>query len=215
MVEGVSEKFGAFVHQQIVWAKDRGILPARTTSGSTALLLRLAQRPTDRRGFPTCYPSTIWNIPTVKVGKTDHPTSKPIEVSPCRCASTPGEVCSSRSGPRLAIVAGETTGRRVFAIEISPQYIDVAVKRWQTVTDKRATLTATAARSTRSPANGCRWPHETIAPDVAGRGDHERLAGLRRGAADAEPPSTMPSASTVLSARSVQASLACFKGSSP
>ena len=28
----------------------------------------------------------------------------------------------------------------MFAIEISPQYIDVAVKRWQTVTDKRATL---------------------------------------------------------------------------
>ena len=26
MVEGVWEKFGAFVHQQIVWAKDRGIL---------------------------------------------------------------------------------------------------------------------------------------------------------------------------------------------
>ena len=26
MVEGVWEKFGAFVHQQIVWAKDRGML---------------------------------------------------------------------------------------------------------------------------------------------------------------------------------------------
>ena len=32
------------------------------------------------------------------------------------------------------------TGRRVFAIEISPQYVDVAVKRWQTASGKQATL---------------------------------------------------------------------------
>jgi hypothetical protein len=38
------------------------------------------------------------------------------------------------------IVAGETTGRRVFAIEISPQYVDVAVRRWQTAAGKTATL---------------------------------------------------------------------------
>jgi hypothetical protein len=28
----------------------------------------------------------------------------------------------------------------VFAIEISPQYVDVAIKRWQTATSKPATL---------------------------------------------------------------------------
>jgi hypothetical protein len=44
------------------------------------------------------------------------------------------------SGSGSQIVAGETTGRRVFAIEISPQYIDVAVKRWQAATGKPAAL---------------------------------------------------------------------------
>ena len=29
------------------------------------------------------------------------------------------------------IIAAEQTGRRVCAIEISPVYVDVAVKRWQ------------------------------------------------------------------------------------
>ena len=44
------------------------------------------------------------------------------------------------SGSGSQIIAGETTGRRVFAIEISPPYVDVAVKRWQAATDKTATL---------------------------------------------------------------------------
>jgi DNA modification methylase len=44
------------------------------------------------------------------------------------------------SGSGSQIIAGETTGRRVFAIEISPQYVDVAVKRWQTATGNQAVL---------------------------------------------------------------------------
>ena len=37
-------------------------------------------------------------------------------------------------------MAGEQTGRRVFAMEISPQYVDVAVRRWQTATGEAAIL---------------------------------------------------------------------------
>jgi DNA modification methylase len=53
----------------------------------------------------------------------------------------PGEVCYEPfSGSGSQIIAGETTGRRVFAIEISPQYVDVAVRRWQTATGQQAVL---------------------------------------------------------------------------
>ena len=37
-------------------------------------------------------------------------------------------------------MAGETNGRRVFAMEISPAYVDVAVARWQAETGKQAIL---------------------------------------------------------------------------
>jgi hypothetical protein len=37
----------------------------------------------------------------------------------------------SRSGSGTTIIAGEMTGRRVLAIELSPAYVDVAVLRWQ------------------------------------------------------------------------------------
>ena len=37
-------------------------------------------------------------------------------------------------------MAGETNGRRVFAMEISAAYVDVAVERWQAETGKDAIL---------------------------------------------------------------------------
>jgi DNA modification methylase len=55
--------------------------------------------------------------------------------------SSPGQaVYEPFSGSGTTIIAGEMTGRHVYAIELSPQYVDVAVKRWQAFTGKEATL---------------------------------------------------------------------------
>ena len=101
MVEGVWEKFGAFVHQQIVWAKDRGILTRSYYLWQHEPCFFGWLKGNKPPRVSDDYPSTIWNIPTVKVGeKTDHPTSKPIEVfaMPMRQHARPGEVCvTSRS----------------------------------------------------------------------------------------------------------------------
>ena len=43
-------------------------------------------------------------------------------------------------GSGSQIMAGEANGRRVFAMEISPAYIDVAVERWQAETGRDAIL---------------------------------------------------------------------------
>jgi hypothetical protein len=37
-------------------------------------------------------------------------------------------------------MAGEANGRRVYAMEISPAYVDVAVERWQAETGRDAIL---------------------------------------------------------------------------
>ena len=144
MVEGVWEKFGAFVHQQIVWAKARGILTRSYYLWQHEPCFFGWLKGNKPPRVSDDYPSTVWNLPTVKVGeKTEHPTSKPIEVFaiPMRQHTKPGEVCFEPfSGSGSQIIAGEATGRRVYAIEISPQYVDVAVRRWQTASGKQATL---------------------------------------------------------------------------
>jgi len=42
------------------------------------------------------------------------------------------------SGSGTTIIAAEQTGRRCYAMELSPNYVDVAVRRWQQYTGKRA-----------------------------------------------------------------------------
>lgn len=58
--------------------------------------------------------------------------------------SKPGDaVYEPFSGSGTTIIAGEQIGRRVFAIELNPIYVDVAIRRWQSFTGKSATLQAT------------------------------------------------------------------------
>ena len=60
--------------------------------------------------------------------------------------SAPGDsVHEPFSGSGTTIIAAEQTGRRCYAMELSPQYVDVAVRRWQQFTGKVATLESTGA----------------------------------------------------------------------
>jgi DNA modification methylase len=47
------------------------------------------------------------------------------------------------SGSGTTIIASEQTGRRCYAMELSPHYVDVAVRRWQQFTGQTATLEST------------------------------------------------------------------------
>jgi DNA modification methylase len=51
----------------------------------------------------------------------------------------PGELCYEPfSGSGSQLIAAEKTGRRCYGIEISPVYVDVAVRRWSEFTGKKA-----------------------------------------------------------------------------
>lgn len=86
--------------------------------------------------------STVWFIEHIK-SDTGHGTQKPVECMkrPIENNSSPGQaVYEPFSGSGTTIIAAEMTGRCCHAIELSPAYVDVAVKRWQAFTGKAATL---------------------------------------------------------------------------
>jgi DNA modification methylase len=92
--------------------------------------------------------STLWQIPKPQKSETGHSTQKPVECMkrPIENNSSPGQaVYEPFSGSGTTIIAGEMTGRHIYAIELNPAYVDVAVKRWQEFTGKDATLEATGA----------------------------------------------------------------------
>ena len=87
--------------------------------------------------------STLWQIDKPRKSETGHSTQKPVECMkrPIENNSSPGQaVYEPFSGSGTTIIAGEMTGRHIYAIELSPAYVDVAVKRWQEFTGQTATL---------------------------------------------------------------------------
>lgn len=96
--------------------------------------------------------STVWEIANNNAfggtgeNKSGHGTQKPVECMrrPMENNSSPGQaVYDPFVGSGTTIIAGEISGRHVYAIEINPAYVDVCVRRWEDFTGGQAHLEAT------------------------------------------------------------------------
>jgi DNA modification methylase len=156
MVEGVWQKHGAFAHQQIIWNKDRPVITRSWYMWQHEPCFFGWVRPHKPPRIADDNPHSVWNIPTIPPGtKTEHPTSKPVQVFeiPMRQHAKPGELCYEPfSGSGSQLIAAEKTGRRCYAIEISPVYCDVAVRRWEEFTGKKAERVCLEGPVNQSPA---------------------------------------------------------------
>lgn len=73
---------------------------------------------------------------------TMHPTTKPVGMVADAikdCSRRGGIVLDAFGGSGPTLIACEDTGRKARLIEIDPIYCDVAIRRWQQRTGKRAT----------------------------------------------------------------------------
>ena len=73
----------------------------------------------------------------------EHPTQKPVELfaRPIRKHTKIGEVVFEPfSGSGSQLIAAEMLGRRCRAMELSPPFVDAAVRRWQNYTGREAVL---------------------------------------------------------------------------
>lgn len=144
MLEECWERAGAFVHQQIIWVKDRGVLTrSHYLWKHEPCFMGWIKGKRPPKVAEETLPST-WLLPSfAKDERPDHPTPKPLDAFgiPMRQHVTRGGLCYEPfCGSGSQIMAGEKNGRRVYAMEISPAYVDVAIERWQAATDKNAIL---------------------------------------------------------------------------
>jgi DNA modification methylase len=94
--------------------------------------------------------STVWASASPKFimggsdeQKSDHPTQKPIELMrrPILNHTKRGElVYEPFLGSGTTLAAAEVTERVCCGMELDPKYIDVIVKRWETISGKKVTL---------------------------------------------------------------------------
>jgi DNA modification methylase len=88
--------------------------------------------------------TTLWSIPSRdQDAETVHGTQKPVEcmARPIRNNSQPGQaVYEPFCGSGTTLISAEMEGRACCAIELSPAYVDVAVRRWCDFTGEAAVL---------------------------------------------------------------------------
>ncbi|MCA9293202.1 MAG: DNA modification methylase [Phycisphaerales bacterium] len=135
MLEAAWTKHGAFVHAQIIWVKNRGILTRSWYLWQHEPCLmgwlkgNMPSR-VEKRRLPT-----VWQVDTLasNADRPDHPTPKPLEVFeiPMRQHTRAGDICYEPfAGSGTQFIAAERMGRRCFGIEISPVYCDLIVRRF-------------------------------------------------------------------------------------
>ena len=135
---------GILMHQTLIWVKSRGVLTRSDFMWQHEPCLygwfQGSRPPKDRRPPPNS--TSVWTIS--QAGEQDgiHPTQKPVEIfhRPIEWHTKPGEVVYEPfSGSGTQIIAAERLGRRCFAMELSPAFVQVAITRWQEFTGREAT----------------------------------------------------------------------------
>jgi DNA modification methylase len=150
LVEEAWKANGLLLHQQIVWTKSRPILTRShyMWQHEPCFYGWIEGRPPARRPPVSGECSTVWaidqrggDVQTSGDEKVEHPTQKPVEIfqRPISYHTRAGDVVYEPfSGSGSQIIAAERLGRRCFAMELAPEFVDVAVERWSRFTGKKA-----------------------------------------------------------------------------
>ena len=144
-IQRIWRDLGILDHQQIIWVKPTPVF-GRVYYHFRHEPCMMGWKQGDKPEHDGVHEhDSVWEVDWDGKAKfsRDHPTSKPVElfVRPMKKHTKPGDVVFEPfSGSGSQLIAAERTGRRCRAIEISPPFVDVAIRRWQRATGNEATL---------------------------------------------------------------------------
>ena len=135
---------GLLPHQVCIWRKTRAVLTHSWFMWDFEPLMVGWPKGHQPKRKPPADAKAVWEIAS---GIEDapgsiHPTMKPVELirRPIEYHTVPGDlIYEPFCGSGTAIIAAEMTGRRCYAVELSPQFVDQAVLRWQNFSGQTAT----------------------------------------------------------------------------
>jgi DNA modification methylase len=144
LISQVWEDLGILDHQQIVWVKPTPVFGR--------VYWHFRHEPCMmgwRKGSQPVHDSdhthnSVWEVDwegKSRIVGNEHPTQKPVELfaRPMRKHTQAGDICFEPfSGSGSQLIAAEQLGRRCFAMELEPVFVEVAVRRWEAFTGKTA-----------------------------------------------------------------------------
>lgn len=144
MLEEEMTAAGLLVHCQIVWVKNRPVMTRTWYLWQHEPCLMGWIKGNRPRRITKDFETTVWSMDTLSGNdRPEHPTPKPLECFqiPMKQHTRAGDICYEPfCGSGSQIIAAEELGRRCFAMEISPQYIDVIVQRWINLGEGRTAI---------------------------------------------------------------------------
>jgi DNA modification methylase len=141
LVQESLESMGFEIRAQIIWSKDRFALSRGDYHWQHEACWYAVRAGKAGRWAGGRSQSTVWQIPARD--DSGHSTQKPVECMrrPVLNNSKAGDsVYDPFLGSGTMVVACDTCGRQCLAMEIDPTYVDVAVRRWQALTNLEASL---------------------------------------------------------------------------
>jgi DNA modification methylase len=146
LIQRVWEELGILDHQQVIWVKPSPVF-GRVYWHFRHEPCMMGWVQGSQPGHDSDHEhDSVWEIDwegKSRIVGNEHPTQKPVEIfaRPMRKHTRKGAVVFEPfSGSGSQLVAAEQLGRRCRAIELSPVFVDVALRRWQLLTGKAATL---------------------------------------------------------------------------
>jgi DNA modification methylase len=149
-VEGGLRRIGFEPVQQIIWVKPILTLGRQNYHWKHEPCFYMRKKGAKVPWYGPTNATTVWEAASPKqiFSKSDeekqpHPCQKPLLLKsrPIEYHTRAGEeVYDPFLGSGTTLIAAEQLGRRCYGIEISAQYCDVIVKRWETFTGKKAEL---------------------------------------------------------------------------
>ena len=136
------------VRQQIIWRKPFGILSRCHYNFQHEPCWYAVKKGCTANWIGKTTETTVWDAtsPNHPMAPDDdmrtiHPTQKPVEVMARAIRNHDFPIIADPFlGSGTTLIAAEQLGRKCYGMEISPAYCDVIVKRWETLTGKKATL---------------------------------------------------------------------------
>jgi DNA modification methylase len=132
---GGKRHWGSDRCQVSVWEEAKGIdLPAMKKADLVSLIRQMISERDQQN-------STVLREDRPTASR-DHPTMKPVRLFARMMQNSTMKTATAFDpflGSGTTLIAAEQLGRKCYGMEISPAYCDVIVKRWETLTGKKAT----------------------------------------------------------------------------
>lgn len=153
LISKVWAELGILDHQQVVWVKPTPVFGRvywHFRHEPCMMGWRKGSQP--EHDSDHSY-NSVWEIDwegKSRIVGNEHPTQKPVEIfaRPMRKHTQPGDICFEPfSGSGSQLIAAESLGRRCYAMELEPAFVDVAVRRWEAFTGEKAERVSTASET--------------------------------------------------------------------